>query len=395
MAVLFVDDEKQVLRGLERMLDAAEVEWECAFANSGAEALQRLAEGNDIDTVVTDMKMPGMDGAELLQKISETYPHVVRIVLSGEADKESIFRAVSPMHQYLSKPCDAENLKTTIHRATELRNMLHSDSLAKVVGSISKLPSVPSVYKQVIEELHKEDSTTSGIGEIISQDVSMTAKILQLTNSSVFGLRNPVKSVGQAATLLGAEMIKSLVLTAGVFSEFDGIEPTGFSIEAMMTHSLEVAHLSRKIAIAETLNKEATDEAFTAGVLHDIGKLILISADAAGFSESIRKSEVDEISSWQAELDIFGADHAAIGAHMLSIWGIPQSIIEPVAFHHTPSKAGESSFSVLTAVSSSNEFAQRNVTNNQRQQEFRNYLTETGCLQNMSSWKQFCHEHQG
>ena len=219
MTVLFVDDEKQILRGIERMLDEADVEWDAEFANSPYEALDILAEDEDIDTVVTDMKMPGMDGAQLLQVVSEKYPHVIRIVLSGETGMDNAIRAIQPMHKYLSKPCNAATLKATIESCVTLKRLMNSDELRRVVGGISKLPSVPIVYQKIMKEIRNERSSVAEIGKIISQDAAMTAKVLQISNSGLFGLRNKVKSASQAATLLGLETIKSLMLTVGVFQE--------------------------------------------------------------------------------------------------------------------------------------------------------------------------------
>lgn len=388
MTVLFVDDEKQILRGLERMLDAAEEEWDAEFASCGEEALERLRANTDIDTVVTDMKMPGMNGGQLLAIISQKFPHVVRIVLSGEADKEAVFRAVNPMHQYLSKPCDANKLKETIKRATVLKKILNSQSLMQVIGSISALPSVPKIYKMVINELENEESSTAAIGEIIARDAAMTAKILQLANSAVFGLRSTVHTAAQAVTMLGVEAIKSLVLSFGIFREFENV--SGFSIDSFMDHSLKVGGIARLIATSEALDKESINIAFTSGMLHDIGKLALLRADADAFQRCIQNALAKNLSSWEAEREIFGSDHAQVGAHMLFIWGLPQSIIEAVALHHNPDQSGEKVFSAITAVASANELCHKPDENADRKQRFEDYLSAIGCLERLGAWQELC-----
>src|SRR5262245_37814840 len=97
--ILFVDDEPNVLQGLERMLRSMRHEWEMQFAMSGPAALERLAE-QTFDVIVSDMRMPGMTGAQLLTEVSQRHPHIVRIILSGQADQEDILRSVGPTHQY-------------------------------------------------------------------------------------------------------------------------------------------------------------------------------------------------------------------------------------------------------------------------------------------------------
>lgn len=393
MKVLFVDDERQILRGIERMLDASDIEWEAEFVGSGQEALDRIKQDDEIDTLVTDMRMPGMDGAQLLEQVSIEYPHIVRIILSGQADKSTVLRAVTPMHQYLSKPCQADVLKSTVSRAVAMRNVLRSKSLEELIGSFSSLPSLPSTYQKLMKELQSEDSSLETIGEVISQDPGMTAKILQLSNSAVFGLRQEVSSASRAVSLLGIETIKSLTLSVGVFKEFESSKAIGFSVDALMRHCLEVAMASKKIASSADLSVDQINEAFTAGILHDVGKLILASADPDLFKSAQQKASNENIPDWQAERELFGADHSAVGAHLLSMWGLPQSIVEIVALHHTPE---EITFSPLTAVVVANELNQNEGSNGreQRFQDINNYLSSLGCVERFAEWENLIHSDQ-
>lgn len=393
MTVLFVDDEKQVLRGIERMLDAADFDGEVEFAESVLEALEILAENETIDTVVTDMRMPGMDGAELLRRVSEKYPHIIRIVLSGQADRDAVFRAIKPMHQYLSKPCEPGVLTETITRAGALRDLMQSEKLTNFVGGMANLPSVPTVYKQLVDATADEDIVVEDIGDIISQDIAMTAKVLQLANSAVFGLRQPVTSAARAAVVLGIETLKTLVLSAGVFQEFEGQGCPGFSIDALMSHSLNVATASRKLAVAEKLERELADLTFTAGVLHDIGKLALFASDPAQYAQAFQKAKTDQIPLNKAEVALFGAEHSSVGAHVLSMWGIPQPVIEVVAFHHCPNVSGESEFSILTAVTAANEIAgDRHSDLLHPDKPVGAYLESVGCTDKVETWSDLTKE---
>ena len=348
MNVLFVDDEAQVLRGIERALDAEDVEWETFFAGSGAEALE-LLESQDIDAIVSDMRMPGMDGAELLERVALLKPNVVRVVLSGQATKESVYRAVNPMHQYLSKPCDVGKLSSTLRKSLALRDMLHSSRLAGLVGKISKLPSTPEVYDQLVDELSSEDSNASSIGEIVSKDPAMTAKVLQIVNSAVFGLSRTVSAPAHAVGILGAETIKALVLSVGVFSEYDKLKIPGFSATTISQHSLAVAELAATIARLEGASQDDVNCAFTAGLLHDIGKLILAHEVPTEYARVLEMHDSDGIAISDAEFEVFGASHPAVGAYLFSLWGLPQSVIEAVALHHSP-KMADADCSAVTIV---------------------------------------------
>jgi CheY-like chemotaxis protein len=216
--ILFVDDEPKVLAWLERMLRSMRHEWEMEFAKSGPEALEALA-ARPFDVVVSDMRMPGMNGTQLLAEVMQRHPQVVRIILSGNADHETGMKSVGPAHQFLTKPCDVEVVKTTVGRACALRDLLADERLRLLVSQMQSLPSLPSLYEELVRELQLPNASLKRVGEIISKDVGMTAKILQMVNSAFFGLRREVSSIGRALTLLGLENVKrwsTLTVFAGV-----------------------------------------------------------------------------------------------------------------------------------------------------------------------------------
>lgn len=206
LSVLFVDDEPHVLQGLQRMMRSMRQEWEIITAGGGLEALDLLSR-KPVDVVVTDMRMPGMDGTQLLNEIKNSYPQIVRIILSGQSDREMILKSVRPAHQYLAKPCNDEILKSTIERSCWLRDLLADNSLKQLISRIDSLPSLPTLYLEILRELESPYSSMQKIGEIISRDIGMTAKILQMVNSAFFGFRRHIASPAEAAELLGLETI--------------------------------------------------------------------------------------------------------------------------------------------------------------------------------------------
>ncbi|WP_182866220.1 response regulator [Stieleria mannarensis] len=391
MTVLFVDDEPQALRQLERQLIAEDVDWECDFATSGEEAIAMMA-ASKFDAVVTDMRMPGMDGAALLNYVSKKHPNMVRIVLSKPSDRDAVLRSIVSMHQFLPKPCDATELRTTIDRACSLRDVLVSDSLQRLVGGLSRLPSVPSVYRELTAELRNEDASISSIGKIVAKDAVMTAKVLQLVNSAIFCLSHHISDPVKAVSLLGASTLKSLVLAIGIFQEFEALGVNGFSAEVLMQHCLRVSRMTKLIGQHERLDSQAVEDAITAATLHDIGKLVLHSIDPKTCAQAALKAEIDDIPLWQAERQVFGADHAAIGAYLLSVWGLPQTIIEIVALHHTPTKAFEISFSPLTAVVASNYLSRcgSHLPLPSPDEELVRYFEMVVCGEKLETWHNLC-----
>ncbi|THB78968.1 MAG: response regulator, partial [Desulfobulbaceae bacterium] len=186
-AIMFVDDEPNILSGIKRMLRSMRKEYSFYFAESGKEALGMM-EDDPVDVVVSDMRMPGMDGAEFLTEVQSKFPLAIRIMLTGQADEESILRTVNVVHQFLAKPCEPDNLKDVLARAGVLHDIMANSDLKELVSSIGSLPSLPSVYSQLQEALKDPEVTADQVAEIIEKDIAMTAKLLQLVNSSFFGL---------------------------------------------------------------------------------------------------------------------------------------------------------------------------------------------------------------
>lgn len=349
MRVLFVDDQPEILAGLRRMLRGLRNEWQMEFAESGEEALTLMAD-LPFDVVVCDMRMPGMDGAQLLSETMARYPGTVRIILSGQSDQESVLRAVSPAHQYLSKPCNAETLKATVARACSLRDTLSQESLIRLVSQVTTLPSLPHVYTQLLEELQSENASVQNVAELIAQDVSMTAKLMQMVNSSFFGIPRHVESPAHAAAMLGLDILKPLVLSAGIFSQFQVGGSHGYSVNALMEHSLAVSRLAQLIAKSHCDDKELAEDALLAGLLHDVGQLLLVAHMPDQYYKTLVFARDNEMPLCEAELECLGAHHADVGAYLLGLWGLANSIIEAVAFHHQPAKCVADNFGPLAAV---------------------------------------------
>ncbi len=353
--ILFVDDEPRVLSGLRRLLHPMRAQWDMSFAEGGQQALAMLDQ-QPYDVVITDMRMPGMDGATLLAEVRQRLPRAVRIILSGQSDKELVLRSVGPAHQYLAKPCEPEILRQTIERACALRDLLDSDAVQRVVGAIESLPSLPEQYVRLQTELRSAAPSIARIGRIIEEDLGMTAKILQLVNSAFFGLRRHVSEPAEAAKLLGTETISSLALSMNVFRQFSKAETAGLDLESLTSHSLRVATLVRAICRAEKAGASVADDAFLAGMLHDAGKLIM----AQSWPQQYRQVLHDGSGECPVAIEtrLFGVSHAEVGAYLYGLWGLPNSIVEAVAFHHAPARLPVACFSPLVALHVANALDQ-------------------------------------
>jgi HD-like signal output (HDOD) protein/CheY-like chemotaxis protein len=390
--ILFVDDEPMVLKGLQRTLRKMRNEWEMVFTESSKQALDILA-SEPFDVIVSDLRMPEMDGAQLLAEVKSKHPQVVRIILSGQVEQESRFKSVQLAHQSLSKPCDADILKQTLNQLFALRSLLEDESIKRIVSQTETLPSLPKVYTEVISELQSANPSIKKVGEIISSDLGMTAKILQIVNSAFFGLVRKISNPREAVMLLGTETVKALVLSVKIFSEFNQKKYAWFDFDHIFNHSLSVSMFTHTISKEEHLDQKLVNNALMAGMFHDLGKLILVT----NFQEPYRRiwTEAQETGQnlWNLENEMFGTSHAEIGAYLMGLWGLEYPVIEAIAFHHCPAKSLSNSTGLLTAVHFGDVYDRLKYGcngENGLSQLDRGYLNNLGVADRINDWQTIC-----
>jgi HD-like signal output (HDOD) protein/CheY-like chemotaxis protein len=345
--ILFVDDEPNVLEGLRSLLRRQRKEWQMNFVTSGAAALEEMLAA-PYDVIVSDMRMPQMDGATLLKKVQQDYPHVVRIVLSGQTEQEVSRRMVHVAHQFMSKPCDGRDLQQSIERACNLQALLEHPALRQAVGQIGQLPIKPSVYSKLVQVLENPNSSMADAAAVIERDIGTSAKILQVVNSAFFGLPQRVGDIKSAVSYLGLEMVKMLSLSVEMRQSQVGIPVIrGFSLDAMMDHGLLAGRIAKRLMQSDRVRAQ---DAFSGAMLADAGVLVLMSRLPEVFQDIVDKTQASGRPFWEIELEVLGVTHAEIGAYLLGIWGLPYGIVEAVAHHHGPTRAGSTALDVTTAV---------------------------------------------
>jgi HD-like signal output (HDOD) protein len=299
------------------------------------------------------MRMPGMDGADLLQHAKERHPGVARIVLSGHAERVAMVKALAVAHQFLSKPCDADTLRATLERTCALQDLMRQDSVRRLVGQLDRLPSAPRSYWELSKALTRPDVQPRVIASIIERDSAMLVKVLQLVNSPYFGLPRHIVSIEQAVKDLGVDLLRGLTLGAHVFSAMPPVAVPEFSLEELQQH----AQLTARLARSFLGNSGRADEAFAAAMVHDVGQIVLALGMPAQFLEVRREAHATGRPIEEIETDLLGVTHASVGAYLLGMWGLPFSIVEAVAYHHTPSVVKGGTRDVLAALHVSDTYA--------------------------------------
>jgi HD-like signal output (HDOD) protein len=322
--------------------------WTVVGAATGSAALEE-AQKQPFHVVVANYDLPEMSGAELLNRFRVTYPKTLRFIAAAEDLKEKVMCHVLRGHQFLPVPFDRATLKNYIERSMAADYGMNN-SLRELVGRIRTFPTIPSLYLEVVNALKDPNATTDDIGAIISKDMAMTTKLVQVLNSAYFGLPRTITDPTEAVGILGFETTKSLIMTVKLLSQYDKVKPVYFSIDNIWRHSTNVARTARVMALLETGDNDCSGLAYTAGLMHDLGKVILAANFDGQYHGAHNVARKQQVPLWEVEKDIFGATHGEIGAYLLGLWGMSAEVVKVAALHHDPLRADDTAFSALTAV---------------------------------------------
>lgn len=327
--ILFVDDEPKVLDALRALLRKFNT-WELSFVEGGERGLE-IIQQESFDIVVSDLKMPKVDGALLLQSVQKLHPQAVRIVLANANDQGTALKAVSVAHQFLGKPCDPTTLESTLERACQIHALIKDPALRSVLGRVQRLPTMPGTWVRLRQVMDSPSSNSSQIAAVLRQDMAITARILQLVNSPFFGPSRKITALEDAVSYLGFNLIRSLVFSLELFQS---PSHSWYSQDDLRHHVLLSATIARRVVPERRL----ADEAFFAAILHDVGLLVLADQPAAASDPTL---------------------HPRIGAYLLSLWGMENSLIDAALNHHQPPSNGR--FTITTAVHIADILAQRQL----------------------------------
>jgi putative nucleotidyltransferase with HDIG domain len=375
-----------VQAGFEDMLQKWAVE-----AVSDAAGAMAASRRETFDAAVVDLLLPDSAGVRLLKEIMERSPDTLRIGLTTAPERQAIQAVGAPAHQLLSKPCDLKVLKAVLARAFAARDFLAHDQIKQLVAGISSLPVVPQIYTELLQELKSEEPSLERAGQIVARDMGLTTKILSLVNSASFGLGRSIVHPSEAAMFLGIETLKALVLSLQVFSQFSHLKLTEFSVDNLWKHSWATGLLARRLCEFEEADRTVADEAFIAGLLHDVGKLVLAANYPEKLQENIRQARQKSITFWEQEYASYNASHAELGGYLLRLWGLPAGVVEAVAYHHRPAQARRQSFSALTAVHVANTLGKKGPSECHLipQAVDVEYLRSLDRHERVDGWKQF------
>lgn len=335
LQVLFVDDEAMVLSGLRRQLRPRSSVWDIRFATSGADALLQM-ESRAADVVVSDMRMPGMTGGQLLSEVQRRWPNTSRLILSGEADQSVFNEHLGAIHQVLQKPCSPETLFSAIE---SVHMVVCNCELARIHDLVTGLRSLPVISKtlsELIQRFNDSQPEMDDVIAIVEQDMGIGIKLLQLVNSAFFGMPKHVSCIRQAATLLGLNLIRTLVMSAHVFDKLADNNPAARSIRALWQACGHVAKTAERAAQAAGQVPKIVECSALSGALSLVGRSILLRYFPSEFQAAQHRAITDNIPLFAAEQAEIGVSQQAVGGFALGLWGFPSMIVESVLHQAAP-----------------------------------------------------------
>jgi putative nucleotidyltransferase with HDIG domain len=334
--ILFIDDHKNILESLRLSLRSMQNEWDMSFAPSGAEGLD-MFDRIWPDVVVTDMRMPNMDGTHVLRNIQKRKPDVGKIILSGYSDKETVIKNIQLANEYLSKPCKTQDLIAAIRNTLRTNDIILSAEIKNIIAEIETIPSSSAVYESLIRELENDNATSRTISKIISQDVALAASIIRIINCTFFNFPKQVKDIEHAVRMLGSQTLLNIIKSSHLFDKLKEFDNSEISIKMLWEHSLRVARLAKLIAANSNLPETNCNDCVIASMFHDIGKFIFASKMKHQFSEVLAMVRRENCTIDVAERCIMGASHAEVGAYLLARWGFSHDQITILRSHHDES----------------------------------------------------------
>lgn len=348
-SILCVSDQEDTLNICKDIFKSYNPKWGICYAENLRSALI-LFEQNPFDLVVADARMAGNDGLTLLNGIMRSAPLTNRIAIADDRNRQYLKNSLNLVHQWVMADDLKAKLRGAVERVLVVSDICGSQDIKDLLSEIEVIPSIPSLYKEMLQLLNDDEASIHDVGHLIASDIAMTAKVLQLVNSAFFGLCRRIHSAEEAAVFIGIDTLKGLVLSLQAFAALsvDGISDQ--YVDEMWRHAVTTAAFARSVAMCETKDKELINSAFTAGMLHDIGRLLLMDNMPKKYLRYVECLSRDTEAEIKLERIIFGATHQEIGAYLLNTWGLPNSIVDPVLFHHNPPQRVEG-FSPTVAVS--------------------------------------------
>jgi putative nucleotidyltransferase with HDIG domain len=334
--VVVVDDEPSILMSLRSLFHRQPVEFQ-EFSDC-QEALKYLVNRTP-DIIISDMRMPEMNGITFLSEVAKISPTSARFLLSGYEDKGIIIDAIAGgiAQLYILKPWEDQELLRIVQNTLSARELLRERNLQAIIQNITMLPSPPHIQTKLRQVFSKQSPSIREVAVEVEQDPAMVARIMRIANSVFIGARNPITTIQDAVTFIGIDYLQSMILGMEMFRHFEksGDAETLKQLEELWHHAVNRAQIGRIVA-EQWKEFQQPQLAYITCLLLDIGLMVRMQLVPDQHNHFIRLASDLHLPLDRAEPKVFDIDHAEVGAALLRFWNFPEQISEAVAHHHSP-----------------------------------------------------------
>lgn len=391
--ILFVDDNKGFLKIAEQAFVDRD-NWVFTYCHSGKEALDLVCK-NYYDLVITDMRMKDVKGSTILEKVKEISPKTIRFIISGYSNRDYIVETVNCADQFLSKPFTVKKFDEAIRVALKSFETIDNKEFDKIGAYFDEIPTLPKLYTELTNVIQDKNSSMLDIVKVIEKDIVVTAKVMQLANSALFGNYNTITKLSSAVSKLGLQTIKSIVISKDLFHSFGKVDIKTFEIHSIYKHSFLVSRLSQKIALNLNRSDEELNNLAMASMLHDIGKIILIMNKKNEYRRIMKALKTEKTNLVTLEKEILGISHAEVGAYLLKRWNMPDEIVNIIQNHHNPRYALSECFNPASILYMANILANKKEYNHKYDNDFdKGFLTKFDLIKYLPEWEKITNATQ-
>jgi len=323
------------------------------YYSTSPDDIRSIMEGVSPDIVICNLYMPGSSARDFLGYLKKKAPHAIRMVYSVESDLVELMRLLSCgiAHRYFCLPWEKNNLGELLLRDLATRNKIRTKKCWDFLEAESLLPVLPDVLREIDEILRDDNFSIERLVGVIEKDPVVSAKLLQIVNSSAFPKISAISDLQRAVTYLGIKQVREVVLFVCAREMFP---PAKRCAEASVTVARQSFRCSKlAVVVAKTVAPGWEKEAATAALLHDIGKMLFFTAPFCDtyFSELGAQGTFNPFDpAWESDQEVFGISHTEIGCCLLLWWDMPLSIVATAAEHNVAlAQLGGVSLSVAIA----------------------------------------------
>jgi HD-like signal output (HDOD) protein len=382
-----VDDQEALLDVTVMSLRCMNKEWEVSGFNDPQAALE-ATKAHEPDAVLSDQMMPGMEGSKLLEGIRSVSPHTIRFIMSGYVALDKL-TLITSAHQYIAKPFEAKKLKEMMQRSFAAQERIFNQGLQTVATSIRSIPSLPQAHHSLLKELEDNRTGNSTIARLIGDDPGLSIKVLQLANSALFGPGYTVSNLDDAVNCLGTEMLSAIVLSQSVFKHYELLRSKEIDLQKVWGHCWETACIAQRLCRERKLPFHMGEEAFLAGLLHEVGRFLLFDNFPDQFQIACDNARHEHISLAASMKQVLQTTPAQMSAYVLELWGLPDGVINSIGLLDNPGAETTGKFSMTTALYVAKHIAaQRFPADSFTQEEWnKEYLEAMGCADDVAEWE--------